>query len=1097
MANHSHRAGRLKQQNKKNKRSAASKRSLGRRAGAGKVAGTASGVKGVKAGVVSAVDGRANRLNSAKQRREASRKTKVDAHRRLPPSSTSATAAADVSPIRQALATISTAQPPRIVGIISLSDTEGQLEELVRNTLSLSSEDGDSSSSAIAVSSSSLKNGEASNSIVTVKYNDKVARAGSTVTLLTNTSSFRDQYVHVGYGNDDASIQGALDLCRVCDLILFLIDGSAATASSNVSREDGSASCRGDGESVSGTSTATTTTTAYDTDAKYGHLVSERGERTLTAIKAQGLPTPVTIIVHSRTSTNSIVDVGGGGEDRPIVGRHVGSSCTTDGNDDVMNDDDDDVDEEEVVMNDTIICDRAFSRHSTATTSQRSAKSLRKSQLRRRADLKRYVTRFASTEFGERGSKVMEIDIAVTSVDENTNVSIDEVSVEKSSRMEYDDDVCTISSTAATTEVSIREDSNRTSVAALIRLICTVSASGPNWVADAPRPYIITDGSIASSSNNIKGVQYDSSSRELQLTGYIRGNVPMNVNQLIHVPHLGTFPIKDVRLAGVPSSVEKGGGSNMVMLPPIISASKKKTRGIKDVDSECGGAAEMVLAKSNVEERESVEMFASPDALEGEQNLIGFDEDDDRQNDDDDDANIDQPPAFARDKSFQPGTSRPAGWSDYQSAWLDALDGNDEEVLDHGELAFALNKKTKDDVDTVMGDDDDDGGVNAEERRALLAQRRRAAKGDLQFPDEVEYEEETSARDRYARYRALKSFRKSHWDPKENLPETYAAVYHFASFKATQRDVMADVRGLEDVIKRRGWGVGVNTSNTDIMEQDDSDDDDAEEIALAGACVPSGSYVMITLEGVSPAGFAGLSPHALISAVSLLPHENKVSVLHMGLSTTSSKLEHGEDSAEAPVKSKDVLTFRCGWRTWQSRPVFSQHNLNSDKHKFERFMPAGGNGATFFAGSVFGPVTYAPCPVMMFRETSSGRREFLALGTMMGADADRIVLKRIVLTGYPTRVHKRHATVKYMFYNPEDVKWFMPAGITTKHGLQGNIIQSVGDHGVMKCLFNAPIKQHDTVVLPLYKRVFPKFAPVVASTVDDSEASTDKHFRVL
>ena len=81
MANHSHRAGRLKQQNKKNKRSAASKRSLGRRAGAGKVAGTtaASGGKGSSSklgGVVSAADGRANRLNSAKQR-----KTKqVDGH---------------------------------------------------------------------------------------------------------------------------------------------------------------------------------------------------------------------------------------------------------------------------------------------------------------------------------------------------------------------------------------------------------------------------------------------------------------------------------------------------------------------------------------------------------------------------------------------------------------------------------------------------------------------------------------------------------------------------------------------------------------------------------------------------------------------------------------------------------------------------------------------------------------------------------------------------------------------------------------------------------------------------------------------------------
>ena len=80
----------------------------------------------------------------------------------------------------------------------------------------------------------------------------------------------------------------------------------------------------------------------------------------------------------------------------------------------------------------------------------------------------------------------------------------------------------------------------------------------------------------------------------------------------------------------------------------------------------------------------------------------------------------------------------------------------------------------------------------------------------------------------------------------------------------------------------------------------------------------------------------------------------------------------------------------------------------------------------------------------------------------------------------------------------------MPAGITTKHGLQGNIIQSVGDHGVMKCLFNAPIKQHDTVCLPLYKRVFPKFAPLGKVQDEHSEergeggmGSMSKHFRVL
>jgi pre-rRNA-processing protein TSR1 len=82
-------------------------------------------------------------------------------------------------------------------------------------------------------------------------------------------------------------------------------------------------------------------------------------------------------------------------------------------------------------------------------------------------------------------------------------------------------------------------------------------------------------------------------------------------------------------------------------------------------------------------------------------------------------------------------------------------------------------------------------------------------------------------------------------------------------------------------------------------------------------------------------------------------------------------------------------------------------------------MPTGGS---FFACSVLGPVTYTPCPVLAFRRTSANRTQFVALGSVIGADADRIVVKRIVLTGYPTRVHKRHATVKYMFYNPDDVK---------------------------------------------------------------------------
>ncbi|PNX54768.1 pre-rRNA-processing protein TSR1, partial [Trifolium pratense] len=47
---------------------------------------------------------------------------------------------------------------------------------------------------------------------------------------------------------------------------------------------------------------------------------------------------------------------------------------------------------------------------------------------------------------------------------------------------------------------------------------------------------------------------------------------------------------------------------------------------------------------------------------------------------------------------------------------------------------------------------------------------------------------------------------------------------------------------------------------------------------------------------------------------------------------------------------------------------------------------------------------------------------------------------------YPQRVSKRKASVRHMFYNPEDVKWFKPVEIYTKRGLRGRIKEPVGTH---------------------------------------------------
>lgn len=99
----------------------------------------------------------------------------------------------------------------------------------------------------------------------------------------------------------------------------------------------------------------------------------------------------------------------------------------------------------------------------------------------------------------------------------------------------------------------------------------------------------------------------------------------------------------------------------------------------------------------------------------------------------------------------------------------------------------------------------------------------------------------------------------------------------------------------------------------------------------------------------------------------------------------------------------------------------------------------------------------------------------VASGTLMSVNPDRILLKRYVLSGHPFKVHGRCAVVRYMFFRPEDIRWFRSVELRTKNGLHGCIKEPVGLHGMMKCRFNGPVKGNDTVLLAIYKRVFPKW----------------------
>ncbi|PPS00752.1 hypothetical protein GOBAR_AA19926 [Gossypium barbadense] len=306
---------------------------------------------------------------------------------------------------------------------------------------------------------------------------------------------------------------------------------------------------------------------------------------------------------------------------------------------------------------------------------------------------------------------------------------------------------------------------------------------------------------------------------------------------------------------------------------------------------------------------------------------------------------------------------------------------------------------------------------------------------DEEFPDEVDTPLDVPARKRFAKYRGLKSFRTSSWDPKESLPPEYARIFAFDNFARTQKHVVA--KALK-------------------VEQEGRDD-----------CAPVGSFARFYIKEVPfhvASKLCAASRTAPIVLCGLLQHESKMSVLHFSIKK--------HDSYDAPIKSKEELIFNVGFRQFVARPIFSTDNINSDKHKMERFLHAG----HFSIASIYAPISFPPLPLIALKSAAgAGTPAVAAVGSLRSIDPDRIILKKIILTGYPQRVSKLKATVRYMFHNPEDVRWFKPVEVWTKCGRRGRVKEPVGTHGAMKCIFNGGLQQHDTVCMSLYKRAYPKW----------------------
>lgn len=546
----------------------------------------------------------------------------------------------------------------------------------------------------------------------------------------------------------------------------------------------------------------------------------------------------------------------------------------------------------------------------------------------------------------------------------------------------------------------------------LLRSLCTASTKGIRWRDD--RSWMLVEESRWMDATETQGPT-------AVVTGIVRGK-SLNPDRLVHLSGYGDLKIGSVK-----------------QLPSRNLKRKADEMHVEETSLEWGPTENQDSLEELAPEVAEMKDVAELDTgVEDKKGVL-----------------LDDHHYFSDDNSHIPTKPKklPKGTSDYQSAWYldDVSDSDDDyEQDEQGDIEMSsesaskpedgfIAEATEEAAPTEYAESEMHVDADEEEEARQFSEyrnRKKEAEEDLEFPDEIELSPESSARERLAKYRGLKSLRTSEWNTesdKPHEPAEYSRLLHIAD----------------------------NNKSTNIAKKE----------ALT-APIPAGTRVGITLleapQLTSP-------PTSLFS---LLRHEHKHSVINLSMTAWGT---HSTNTT--PVRSKDQLLAQIGHRRILINPIFSAPgNTPNDVHKFMRFLHPGTTAVASFTG----PVTWGAIPALVFRHrdpsvpitnaTPATDLELIGTATTLPSSTTRVIAKRIILTGHPYKIHKKLVTIRYMFFNREDVNWFKALPLWTKRGRQGFIKEPLGTHGYFKATFDGKINPMDGVGVSLYRRVWPRAA---------------------
>lgn len=386
----------------------------------------------------------------------------------------------------------------------------------------------------------------------------------------------------------------------------------------------------------------------------------------------------------------------------------------------------------------------------------------------------------------------------------------------------------------------------------------------------------------------------------------------------------------------------------------------------------------------------------------------------------------------------------PEGTSQYQSKWLldDVLDGVSDVEEDDGEgdlMDYSDEDMVDCDTHTVANTEYEPTEVgdlqselflelSPEDEEEQLRQFRELEKEDREFPDELELAPHEIARERFREYRGVKSLGTCDWawdEENSEKPSMYNRLLRINNFKATRNKL------LKDAAKHAQVTIGTRVK----------------------LYIRAPKYILDTVDVT----------HAPFVIYALLAHEHKLAVANFSFQTW--------EDYEKPVPSGEAIIVQYGFRRQVITPAFNQaSNSSNNVHKHERFAHTG----DFCIATAIAPAMFYNAPAIFFSQKSDGALEIVGQGTFLNCDHTRVMAERAVLTGHAVKIHKRLITIRYMFFNPEDINWFKAVPLFTKSGRTGFIKESLGTHGYFKATFDGRLSAQDVIGMALYKRIWPQ-----------------------